>query len=145
MAWDKNRPYIPVDEDGDMLRQKSGINPTKKDIGTIYESGSATIRKEHTYGNKTHTYECRFEAMRDRELALRPTRHAYSQGSSTFGCIGLWMVDVLTGRSYYINLEEFDKALKMYGKSLTMPMRGHWSAVKRGDNYSIKLDRLIEP
>lgn len=142
MAWDKNRPYIPVDEDGDMLRQKSGVNPTKNDIDAIYESGRALIYEEHYYGGKPHTSECRFEAMSGRELALRPTRHAYSQGSSTFGCIGLWMVDVITGRSYYINIEEFDKALKLYGDSLAIPMRGRWSAVKRGDNYSIRLDRL---
>ena len=142
VAWDNDRPYIPVDKDGNMMRQ-SNVNPDKRDIDVIYQTGIATIHVQHVYGGKTYWDECRFEQMNDVRMSLLPVGTAQTQRS---GYIGLWMMNVNTSKRYYINLDELDRILDEHLDKLadsgSFPIDGYWTAAKRGNNYTLRLLRL---
>jgi hypothetical protein len=42
MAWDKNRPYFPLEDSGEIDDYDWGFTPTAKDIEAIYHDGSVT-------------------------------------------------------------------------------------------------------
>ena len=124
MAWDKDRPYMPVGENGCPKSYAHG-NPSKRDIDRIYETGVCEVNG------------VRFVPFREVRLRLRPTW--IRDGRSASGV--MWVDENDNG--YYMFSNSFTDLNKEH-REYSVPLDGYWSAEKRGMNYGIKLVRMAE-
>lgn len=128
MAWDKNRPYLPVDNNGNPTNFAS-VNPSKADIDQIYATCRYTVTNEW---NQTTT----FIPFKEVRLKLSP---AWLFGSRTTAGIGFKDEHGHTG--YYMFENTFKELCNTY-ESYQVPIDGYWTAEKRGQTYGIKLVRM---
>lgn len=128
MAWDKDRPYMPVGENG-RPESYADVNPSKSDIDRIYETGGCEVVGR--WGSQ------RFVPFRDVRLKLRPI-YLYG-GRSALGMI--WVDE--SGNKYCMFAESFEKLNKEHSE-YKVPIDGYWSAEKRGQKYGMRLVRMAK-
>lgn len=126
MAWDKNRPYFPLKDSGEIDDYVWGFTPTVKDIEAIYHDGRAQV--EGRYSKKTKT----FIPFKEVRLKLYADYFMQRRAAGT-----LWWRDE-EGHRYPMFMGEFNRIIKE-NEFLQIPIDGIWSAQKRGSNYGIKL------
>lgn len=132
MAWDKDRPYFPLDKDGNIDDYDWGFTPEKEDVEAIYRDGKAEVRCQWRNGDaKT------FIPFKDVRLTLYADHFMQRRAAGT-----LWWRD-RGGNRYPMFMGEFNRILKEH-ECLSIPIDGYWSAQKRGANYGIQLVRLAE-
>lgn len=127
MAWDKDRPYMPVNDNGSTMLYAKWLNPSKKDIAQIYETGGCEFVDK--YGHKD-----RFIPFKEVRLKLRPT--CLCHGRSLSG------IEWRDENDYYYMFADAFNALNHKYHEYAVPIDGYWSAEKRGEKYGIRLVRL---
>ena len=135
MAWDNDRPYAPFCVFGEnTISYKRGERecmepyaydtPTEEDIDLIYDSGSLVCG----------LFE--FRPFKDVELTL-----AYETFTRGRSAVTFYWRDKNNVR-YPMFAKELDRLLR--DGLLKNTIHGYWSAEKRGANYGIRLDNLVE-
>ena len=132
MAWDKDRPYFPLEDSGEIDDYDWGYTPTSEDIDAIYRDGRAQIQR--MYGDKRTKTFISFKEVR---LKLYIDHFMQRRAAGT-----LWWRDE-EGRRYPMFMGEFNRIVKE-NELLQIPIDGIWSAQKRGANYGIQLIERIE-
>ena len=130
MAWDKNRPYFPLEDNGEIDDYDWGFPPSAKDIETMYHDGRAQVRSRH--GNKKT-----FIPFKEVRLKLYIDHFMQRRAAGT-----LWWRDE-EGRKYPMFMAEFNRILEE-NELLQIPIDGVWSAQKRGSNYGIQLIKRVD-
>lgn len=139
MAWDKNRPVAPFTtfKEGTIFYERgereqmdsfSYIVPTIEDIETLWECDGVTPRKCDLSGVE-------FRAFKNVELSL--SYDGFDRGRS--GITFYWRDEKNT--RYPMFAAELDRLIKK--GIISNKIGGLWSAEKRGQNYGIRLEKLL--
>ena len=137
MAWDNDRPYAPFCVFGEnttfykrgereCMEPYAYSTPTEEDIDRMYDSGSISCDSSII----------EFRPFKDVELTL--TYETYTRGRSA---VTFYWRDENNVR-YPMFAKEIDRLL--HEGLLKNTIHGCWSAEKRGANYGIRLDNLME-
>ena len=132
MAWNKDRPYFPLKDGGEIDDYDWGYTPTSEDIDAIYRDGKAQVQM--MYGSKTTKTFIPFKEVR---LKLYADHFMQRRAAGT-----LWWRDE-EGHSYPMFMSEFNRILKE-NELLQIPSDGIWSAQKRCANYGIQLIERVD-
>ena len=138
MAWDKDRPYLPIDQDGTPSTQDSHSdyshtfpNPKRSDITKMYEDGFCEIVE---CGHTT-----RFTPFKHVRMSVMPVSVFGSLGRSG-GCV---ICETDKSRHMSMFASEFERIMRTI-RPTRLPIDGFWSAEKKGRMYGITLDELAE-
>lgn len=146
MAWDKNRPVAPfvVFKEGtifyergerEQMEQFTYCTLEQSDIDAIYQRGS--LQYDELVGKSSFRSSefTEFRAFKDVELNL--TYETFGRGRSA---ITFWWRDD-NGCRYPMFAAELDRLIK--NGMISNRIGGLWSAEKRGQNYGIRLEKLL--
>lgn len=144
MAWDKNRPYAPFWNRGDVWPERygsmdsygNGAEVTTEMIDAMYTYGVYEGPWTTRWNRKTEQYEeCPpsyvWRPFREVPLKLRLDRFEQRRAAGIF-----WWRDE-EGKRYPMFATEFNRLVSE--GYLAAVIDGTWSAEKRGANYGIRL------
>ena len=143
MAWDRERPYAPFTvfkkgtvfyDRGERERMESFsyVTPDEKDIETIYDKQAVSCSE--LLGRQAYV-GMEFRPFKGVEMELEYETFGRGRSSITF----YWRDK--DGTQYPMFATEIDKLIK--NGIISNRICGLWSAEKHGQNYGIRLDRLL--